>query len=65
MVTNTPAGKSNPLSEMFHRVWRTVALPLMPLGLGVWVAGIALNQYWVIVGGTLTLAAGAYKFTDR
>jgi hypothetical protein len=65
MVTNPTAGKSNPANEMFHRAWRAVALPLMPIGLGIWASGIALNQYWFIVCGTLTIAAGAYKYTDR
>jgi len=65
MVTNPSSGKSSAANELFHRAWRTTSLPLMVVGLGVWATGIVLNQYWVIVCGTLTIAAGAYKFTDR
>lgn len=48
-----------------HRIWRAAAMPLLPLGLGLWVAGIVGNTYVLIVAGTLTLALGAYKLTDR
>ena len=61
MVTEQQPGKA----EAFHRIWRTVALPLLGIGLVLWTAGIVADVYWLIVAGTLTIAAGAYKITDR
>jgi len=38
---------------------------MIPIGLVLWITGIVTGVYWFIVGGTLTIAAGAYKVTDR
>jgi hypothetical protein len=55
----------SPAQQALHRVWARVAWPLIPLGLLLWTTGIVTGVYWCIVGGTLTIAAGAYKVTDR
>lgn len=46
-------------------MWRATAIPMLPVGLALWIGGIALNAYWVIIAGTLTIALGAYKVSDR
>ncbi len=38
---------------------------MLPVGLLLWIGGIVLNAYWVIIAGTLTIALGAYKASDR
>ena len=63
MVTLQPTGKSS--ADVIHRIWRATALPLIGVGLALWTAGIVADFYWLIVAGTLTIAAGAYKITDR
>ncbi len=64
MGTNDRSGNAESAPGPLDRVWRMVALPLLVAGLGLWVAGIALNAYWVIIGGTVTMALGAFKYTE-
>jgi len=63
MVTQQQPGK--PATEAIHRVWKVAAIPLMGVGLALWISGIVADHYWLIVSGTLTIALGAYKVTDR
>lgn len=65
MGTNDQNGNTSPDTGPLDRLWRGAALPMLPLGLAMWAVGIGLNAYWVIVGGTITIALGAYKVTDR
>ncbi len=65
MGTKDDPGKMSPAQEALHRVWALAALPMIPIGLVLWITGIVTGVYWFIVGGTLTIAAGAYKVTDR
>jgi len=65
LTMGTQQQTDKPATEAFHRVWRVAAIPMMGVGLVLWVAGIVADHYWLIVGGTLTIAAGAYKVTDR
>lgn len=53
------------LPEPLDRAWRAISLPLIPVGLLIWLGGILAEQYWVVVGGMLLAALGAYKYTDR
>jgi len=63
---NTQADPRKPgLPEPVDRAWRLAALPMLVVGLLLWVAGILLGGYWLVVGGMLTAALGAYKYTDR
>lgn len=62
--TTDRSGNSEPAPGAIDKLWRVVSLPMMPVGLALWAAGIGLNAYWVIVGGTVTMALGAYKYTE-
>ncbi len=65
MVTTDQDRKPSRISALLDRAWSAAAWPMLPLGLGLWVLGIAAGWYWIIVCGTLTMAAGAYRITDR
>ena len=63
--TNDRSRKKESTPGPLDRLWGLAALPMLPAGLALWGTGIALNAYWVIVGGTITMALGAYKLTEH
>lgn len=65
MGTNDPSRNNESTAGPLDRLWGLAALPMLPAGLALWGTGIALNAYWVIVGGTITMALGAYKLTEH
>lgn len=64
MGTTTEERKPS-LPTPVHRAWRLISLPMIPVGLLIWLAGILFDGYWLVVGGMLLAALGAYKVTDR
>ena len=63
--TNDRSRNSEASPGPVDRLWALAALPMLPAGLALWATGIGLNAYWVIVGGTVTMALGAYKLTEN
>jgi len=63
--TKSQDRKSSPAVQVLDQVWKATCIPMLPVGLLLWIGGIVLNAYWVIIAGTLTIALGAYKASDR